>query len=114
LLASSTPFGFSLPQEWDTFYQERRQYQNGAIIHASSNPAEVEWQDSIPLIDIANAVPPDSTLLMVLGCGTSRLPQVLLEPPSKNAPKHMVLLDTSRPASISCGICMGWSHALAE
>jgi hypothetical protein len=26
----------------------------------------------------------------------------------------MVLLDTSRPASISCGICMGWSHALAE
>jgi hypothetical protein len=108
LLASSTPFDFSSPQEWDTFYQERRQYQNGAIIYASSNPAEVEWNDSIPLIDITNAVPPDSTLLMVLGCGTSRLPQVLLEPP------NMVLLDTSRPASISCGICMGWSHALAE
>jgi hypothetical protein len=61
LLASSTPFDFSSPQEWDKFYQERRQSQNGAIIHASLNPAEVEWHDSIPLIDIAIAVPPDST-----------------------------------------------------
>ena len=87
--AASTPFDFSSPREWDRFYQERK--------HKSGKdefilPIEVEWHDSIPLQDIANAVPPQSTVLMV-GCGTSRLPQVLLE---QNAPKRMVLLDTSQ------------------
>ena len=70
-------FDFSSTSEWDIFYQE-----NGVF----------EWHSSVPLDKIASFVEPNSDCLMV-GCGNSRLPQVVL---SNCRDVSIVLSDTSQ------------------
>jgi hypothetical protein len=82
--SSKASFDFASPKEWDMFYQEQQR---------QPNPAVVEWHDSVPLEDIAAVVPPHGTCLMV-GCGNSRLPKLMLERPLP--PRELVLLDTSQ------------------
>jgi hypothetical protein len=75
------------PTEWDAFYVQQ-QHQK----HDDQPSSHIEWHDSISLYDIAAAVPPNCRCLMV-GCGTSRLPQVVLQ--QQDPPKSLVLLDSS-------------------
>lgn len=72
-------FDFSAPSEWETFYQDTTEV--------------VEWHSSIPLERVASYVPKqqDAEILMV-GCGNSKLPQVILSCCSN---PRIVLLDTS-------------------
>lgn len=74
-------FDFSEPSKWEKFYEE--------------NVEDCyEWHSSIPLERIASYITPGSNCLMV-GCGNSRLPQVVLSSYPNDAPR-LVLLDTSK------------------
>lgn len=77
---SPSSFDFSAPSEWETFYKE--------------HPDVFEWHSSVPLERIASYVPghSDASVLLV-GCGNSRLPAVLL---AKYPNANIVLLDTSQ------------------
>lgn len=84
LRSSAASFDFSAPSEWETFYKERCEV--------------VEWHSSVPLERIASYVPigsdhsPPFVILMV-GCGNSRLPATLL---ANRSNLKVVLLDTSQ------------------
>lgn len=98
LLLSTTPFDFASPTEWDAFYrrQQRQHQQEDQMLHDGNSRQPLiittEWHDSIALEDIATVVPSHSRCLLV-GCGTSRLPEVLLHQPAP--PRSLVLMDTS-------------------
>ncbi|KAG7362847.1 methyltransferase domain containing protein [Nitzschia inconspicua] len=84
--SNTKAFDFASPAEWDVFYRQQQLDE-----HTYQTP-NTEWHDSVALEDIAAAVPPNSTCLVV-GCGTSRLPQVLLQQPAP--PRSLIMLDTS-------------------
>jgi SAM-dependent methyltransferase len=88
-------FDFASPIEWDKFYQEKNQQGEGDNTNKKTTMNIVEWHDSIDLKDIATSIASQrhSSCLLV-GCGTSRLPEVLLEKCEKL--NHLVLLDTSQ------------------
>lgn len=71
-------FDFSSMEQWNTFYQDRDEV--------------FEWHSSVSLERIASYVPNNSDCLMV-GCGNSLLPQVIL---SDCDNPRIVLLDTSQ------------------
>jgi hypothetical protein len=85
VMSTTKPFDFASPTEWDAFYRQQQ---------AECVPS-MEWHDSIALSDIAAVVVPNSRCLMV-GCGTSRLPEALLAQPQSTLPRSLVFLDTSQ------------------
>jgi hypothetical protein len=72
----TSSFDYSSPSGWDNFYQDN---------------AIFEWHSSVPLERIASYVPPSADCLMV-GCGNSQLPEVVL---STCDQPRIILLDTS-------------------
>lgn len=108
--ASIVDHDFSSPFFWDEFYEQQLASldttSTGSVDNAIQNtpqddstaennniPAFVfEWHDSISLQDLAEVIPVESKCLMV-GCGNSFLPQVVLD---RKESIHLTLLDTSR------------------
>jgi Methyltransferase domain len=109
---------FSSPYFWEGFYKQQLLAANNVdrnqgtmepscVVDSTTNqnndtnkqqqqPAAAfvhyDWHESIPLQDLANLIPAHSRCLMV-GCGNSRLPQVVLDRHGNNV--HMTLLDNS-------------------
>ena len=95
---------FSCVYFWENFYQRMVQDQqqippkvNDDLTDEASdsnvdNGFVFEWHDSIPLENIAALIPPSSNCLMV-GCGNSLLPQVVLD---REENISITLLDTSQ------------------
>jgi Methyltransferase domain len=91
---------FSSPYFWEGFYKQQLAAginQSTIELGTSQNytnnkPAFVfDWHESIPLQDLANLIPAHSRCLMV-GCGNSRLPQLVL---NRQDHVHITLLDNS-------------------
>ena len=107
---------FSSTEYWEEFYQKEEEEEEGqeettsslaaaaGVSRSSSSSSSstlekevtaTEWHSSISLDDIASMVPQNGRCL-IIGCGNSLLPDVLLQrqnPPGP--PKSLVLLDSS-------------------
>lgn len=103
--SASVEADFSSVYFWEKFYQQMIQDQQEIIPpKESDDPTDTasdsivdnafvfEWHDSIPLETIAATIPPGSNCLMV-GCGNSLLPQVVLD---REKDVSITLLDTSQ------------------
>ena len=92
--SSSLDHDFSSPYFWDEFYEKQLtlQRENNKNEVVNEGDFVFEWHDSIPLEDLAALIPDNSSCLMV-GCGNSLLPQVVLD---RNDNIPITLLDTSR------------------
>lgn len=95
-------FDFSSAVYWDDFYnktenQDQMASQDGSSSTESTTTAATatEWHPSVSLEDIASVVPPNGKCL-IIGCGNSNLPDVILKQRNRILPSSLVLLDTSQ------------------
>jgi len=91
-------FDFSSAKGWDEFYKTENQDQILASQDGSSSAgtaSTTEWHPSVSLEDIASLVPPNGKCL-IIGCGNSNLPDVILQQSNRPPPSSLVLLDTSQ------------------
>ncbi len=97
LSASMQSFDFSSAKGWDEFYKEPEKYDSMASQDGSSTAetTTTEWHPSVSLENIASAVPPNGRCL-IIGCGNSDLPDVILKQRDSTLPRSLVLLDTSQ------------------
>ncbi len=96
-------FDFSSAVYWDEFYnktgnQDQKASQDGSSSTEKTTAAATtikEWHPSVSLEDIASIVPPNGKCL-IIGCGNSYLPDVILKQRNRTPPSSLVLLDTSQ------------------
>jgi hypothetical protein len=106
-------FDFSSRLGWEEFYRNQvadraafTSLEASSVDEDDDSVAELEWHSSIPLetvasycIPTANATTDDCIEVLVIGCGTSRLPEAILRPTASwSASRNTVrltLLDSS-------------------
>ncbi len=93
-------FDFSSAKGWDQFYKKTgNQDQIFSSRDDGSSPTETtsttEWHPSVCLEDVASLVPPNGKCL-IIGCGNSNLPDIILQQRNRPPPRSLVLLDTSQ------------------
>ena len=94
LTAHMQSFDFSSAQGWDEFYKEPQKHDSTTSQEKAETTA-TEWHPSVSLENIASAIPPNGRCL-IIGCGNSNLPDVILKQRDCPLPKSLVLLDTSQ------------------
>lgn len=94
LTAHMQSFDFSSAQGWDEFYKEPEKYDSTTSQETAETTA-TEWHPSVSLESIASAIPPNGRCL-IIGCGNSNLPDVILKQRDCPLPRSLVLLDTSQ------------------
>lgn len=106
-LSSVAQQDFSSPYYWEDFYQQLENNIENTPKNDENDTKEpsfvVEWHDSIPLEDLAALIPTTTTThdattnCLMVGCGTSLLPQAVLDRHLSDKHKfHLTLLDTSK------------------
>lgn len=99
LTAFMQSFDFSSTKGWDDFYKGPAKYDSMASQDGSSTAetvtATTEWHPSVSLENISSIVPPNGRCL-IIGCGNSNLPDVILKQRDRPPPRSVVLLDTSQ------------------
>ena len=97
--ASMQSFDFSSAMGWDEFYKKTEKYDSMALQDGcpttETKTATTEWHPSVSLDDIASLVPPNGKCL-IIGCGNSNLPDVILKQRDRPPPRSLALLDTSQ------------------
>jgi hypothetical protein len=102
-------FDFSSRLGWEEFYRTQvadraafTSLEASSVDEDDDSVAELEWHSSIPLetvasycIPTANATTDDCMEVLVIGCGTSRLPEAILRPTASRNSVRLTLLDSS-------------------
>lgn len=76
---SAADFDFSSARGWEIYYQSKKE-------------PVIEWHSAMPLETIADQIDPASRQCLIVGCGMSRLPEVVAERRPSTA---ITLLDSS-------------------
>jgi hypothetical protein len=113
-ISDDISFDFSSRCGWEEFYRnqvaERAAFTgaeaSSVIANDNDTVADLEWHSSIPLETVAGYCSPIGTTIsddcmevLVIGCGTSRLPEAILQPTASWSASHnsvrLTLLDSS-------------------